>query len=112
MRVERVQLRGRTDRRRPSYYIETMQLQLHRRSDCNRAAVRPPGPDYLSAGCKWHRLLLHVNHRRRAAKRALRFSATAGIENAEASLGAFRNTLADCNIGYDIARIFLLSLTA
>lgn len=92
-----------------SYYSETVRLQLHRRSDCNRATLRPPGPNYLSAGCKWHRLLLRVNHRRRAAKRALRFSATAGIENAEAALGHFeiRSRIATS----DIARIFLLLLT-
>lgn len=92
-----------------SYYSETVRLQLHRRSDCNRATLRPPGPNYLSAGCKWHRLLLRVNHRRRAAKRALRFSATAGIENAEAALGYFeiRSRIATS----DIARIFLLLLT-
>lgn len=69
---------------------------------CNRATLRPPGPNYLSAGCKWHRLLLRVNHKRRAAKRALRFSASAGIENAEAALGHFeiRSRIATSDIAY------------
>lgn len=91
-----------------SYYSETERLQLHHRSDCNRATLRPPGPNYLSAGCKWHWLLLRVNHKRRAAKRALRFSATAGIENAEAALDHFeiRSRIATS----DIALIFLLLL--